>query len=156
MAGEALKCLADMDELLTNKLWLMDGRSMSVRNFKYSPSGQTILEPQEQFASSCRVFEVPFLSWNEVKTWQKENKPYELIDVREINEHQISNAGGRNIPLSTLNLYMPELIGLKKPLVFYCKSGQRSSRAVHDLLEDFEELNLDAFSLQGGMNSLHD
>lgn len=154
MAGEAIKCITGIGEPLINKLWLCDGRSMQTQILKYQASEIKPNILQNNFMSSCRFFEVPSLSWTQIRKWQKENKPYELIDVREINEHQISNAGGRNIPLSTLNLYMNELVQLNKPLVFYCKSGQRSSRAVHDLLEDFENENIDAYSLLGGMNSL--
>jgi sulfur-carrier protein adenylyltransferase/sulfurtransferase len=153
MAGEALKYLTQKGEVLSNRLLLLDGLTLKTNTFKYKAKTRVAELKVQDFSRSCKSFMVPTVSWSDIKTWVAENKTYELIDVREIGEHQKGNAGGRNIPLSTLNLYLNELADLKRPLVFYCKSGQRSGRAVHDLLEDHKDLNIEAFSLEGGMNA---
>lgn len=151
MAGEALKFLSGMDDLLVNKLWLFDGKSMQSNVLKFKPKPRKPMELVGRFQSSCKVFEVPTVTWKQLQDWDSSSQEYELVDVREINEHQIANAGGRNIPLSTINLHLPEFQAMKKPLVFYCQSGQRSSRAVHDVQEDIEDVQ--AYSVVGGMKS---
>jgi rhodanese-related sulfurtransferase len=70
--------------------------------------------------------------------------------VREAEEHQTSNIGGINMPLSGLadNL---NLLQKDKPVAVYCASGVRSMRAAQLLLEHgFEQV----INLQEGVRDL--
>lgn len=153
MAGEAIKVITEVGETLHNKLWIFDGLSMMSQVLKYKSKGLAIEALQSNFQQSCRVFDVPTLNWNTIKDWEESNSEFQLIDVREVNEHQIRNVGGRNIPLSTINLYASELITLGKPLVFYCQTGQRSSRAVFDLIDYADQESVEAYSVEGGIKA---
>ena len=39
------------------------------------------------------------LTYRELKEWKAANKPFQLIDVREHDEHEAYNIGGQLIPL---------------------------------------------------------
>ena len=70
--------------------------------------------------------------------WQKEEKDFQLIDVREISEHEHFNIGGQNIPLSEVVKETNQL-ELSKPIVMYCKRGIRSQIAIQRLKIKFPE-----------------
>jgi rhodanese-related sulfurtransferase len=53
-----------------------------------------------------------------------------LIDVREPHEFELSNLGGRLIPLSTLPSTLEDLADMKEEeIIIHCKSGGRSGQA---------------------------
>jgi len=80
--------------------------------------------------------------------WQKELKQFQLIDVRELHEHEACNIGGINIPMGEIINRISELNNDKSVLI-YCKSGQRSE-AVVEALKLHENIS-DIFFLEGGI-----
>ncbi|MDT3404091.1 rhodanese-like domain-containing protein [Mucilaginibacter terrae] len=78
----------------------------------------------------------------------KENgEDFQLIDVREDFEYQMSNLEGENIPLSGV-LIEADKISHDKPVVIMCRSGKRSAMAVMQLEQQGYE-NL--YNLKGGI-----
>lgn len=73
---------------------------------------------------------------------------FQLIDVREEYEYEIYNINGFLIPLSTIPEKL-DLISKEKKVVFHCKSGARSARAIEYLegLGGFDRL----YNLEGGI-----
>jgi rhodanese-related sulfurtransferase len=66
----------------------------------------------------------------EVKQRLDAGEKLNLIDVREMYEHQAGNIGGVNIPLGTLPLKLDEISNLKdQEVILYCRSGGRSGSA---------------------------
>jgi adenylyltransferase/sulfurtransferase len=72
------------------------------------------------------------LTYKELQTWQAEEKDFQLIDVREHDEHEAYNIGGELIPLELI-LKKTELLNFSKPIVIYCKRGIRSQLAIQRL-----------------------
>lgn len=71
----------------------------------------------------------------------------QLIDVREPHEHDAGRiAGARHIELSQLSS-AAATINRDRPVVFYCRSGQRSGLAA----EAFRASGFDARNLTGGL-----
>jgi rhodanese-related sulfurtransferase len=71
----------------------------------------------------------------------------QLIDVREPHEHSAGRiAGARHIELSQLSS-AAATIDRDRPVVFYCRSGQRSGLAA----EAFRASGFDARNLTGGL-----
>lgn len=70
-----------------------------------------------------------------------------LLDVREPNEYETVNIGGRLMPLATLAEHLDELDRSSR-IVAHCRSGHRSAKAVALLRESGFE---DAWSLNGGL-----
>lgn len=73
---------------------------------------------------------------------------FQLIDVRELSEHESFNIGGDLMPLSELMDHV-EKISANKPVIIYCKKGIRSQIAIQRLEEKFNFSNL--INLRGGI-----
>ncbi|MEN5056393.1 rhodanese-like domain-containing protein [Sphingobacterium kitahiroshimense] len=65
----------------------------------------------------------------ELKSKIDNGENFQLIDVRESFEYEVSNLGGLNIPLSGI-LIEVDKIAKDKPVVVQCRSGKRSAQAV--------------------------
>lgn len=78
----------------------------------------------------------------------KENKEdFQLIDVRESFEYDLSNLGGENIPLAGILLEVDK-ISKDKPVILQCRSGKRSAQAMMLLQQEgFDNLS----NLKGGI-----
>jgi rhodanese-related sulfurtransferase len=63
------------------------------------------------------------------------NESFQLIDVREEYEYEISNLGGLHIPLGSLPNRLAELDPTKE-LIVMCRSGNRSGRACEFLMQN--------------------
>jgi len=72
---------------------------------------------------------------------------FQLIDVREPEEHAAFNIGGQLIPLGEISRQV-ELIDQNKPVVIYCRKGIRSQFAIQKLEDKFPFQNL--YNLIGG------
>jgi rhodanese-related sulfurtransferase len=72
---------------------------------------------------------------------------FQLIDVREPDEHEGFNIGGQLIPLGEITQQV-EKIATDKPVIIYCRKGIRSQIAIQRLQEKFPFTNL--INLIGG------
>ncbi|QQL49071.1 rhodanese-like domain-containing protein [Mucilaginibacter ginkgonis] len=83
----------------------------------------------------------------ELKEMRDNGADFQLIDVREDFEYEMSNLAGQNIPLGGI-LIETDKISKDKPVVIMCRSGKRSAVALHQL-EAQGYTNL--ANLQGGI-----
>ncbi len=83
----------------------------------------------------------------ELKRMKENGEDFQLIDVREDFEYQMSNLEGENIPLGGV-LIETDKISKDKPIVVMCRSGKRSAMAIMQL-EQQGFTNL--YNLQGGI-----
>ncbi|RFZ83526.1 rhodanese-like domain-containing protein [Mucilaginibacter terrenus] len=83
----------------------------------------------------------------ELKEKIDNNEDFQLIDVREDFEYETSNIGGKLIPLGGI-LIEADQVAKDKPVVIMCRSGKRSSVALHQL-ESQGFTNL--YNLKGGI-----
>lgn len=84
----------------------------------------------------------------DLKRYITEGKEFQLIDVREPDEHAFCNIGGELIPLGTV-LRNAERISREKEVVVYCRSGRRSGEIIEQLQNRFGFTNL--VNLEGGI-----
>lgn len=75
---------------------------------------------------------------------------FQLIDVREVYEHEAFNIGGTLLPLGDIVKHLHQ-IEKEKLVVFYCRIGVRSQIAIQRLQEKFPFNNL--INLTGGMEA---
>lgn len=87
------------------------------------------------------------VSVQELKEKMDSGEDFQLIDVREDFEYEMSNLGGELIPLSGV-LIESNKIDKKKPIVIMCRSGKRSAAAIMQL-EQQGFTNL--YNLKGGI-----
>lgn len=87
------------------------------------------------------------ISVKELKKKIDKNDDFQLIDVRESFEYELSNINGENIPLGGI-LIETEKIASDKPVIIHCRSGARSAAAIMQL-ESQGFTNL--YNLKGGI-----
>jgi len=87
------------------------------------------------------------ISVQELKEKIDKGEDFQLIDVREEFEYEVSNLGGVLIPLGGI-LIEADKISKDKPVIVQCRSGKRSAAAIMQL-EAIGYTNL--YNLQGGI-----
>jgi len=88
------------------------------------------------------------ISVQELKEKIDKGEDFQLIDVREDFEYEMSNLAGLSIPLGGI-LIESEKIAKDKPVVVMCRSGKRSAAAIMQLEQQFGFNNL--YNLKGGI-----
>lgn len=83
----------------------------------------------------------------ELKALIENNSNFQLIDVREPEEHEAFNIGGELIPLGEI-VQQAKKIAADKPVIIYCRKGIRSQIAIQRLQEKFHFTHL--INLVGG------
>ncbi|QGA49875.1 MULTISPECIES: HesA/MoeB/ThiF family protein [Pseudomonas] len=89
-----------------------------------------------------------WLSPDTLHDWIATQAPFQLVDVRDVSEHQQGSLGGRPIPLKDIIKRQEELDTARR-IVFYCKSGIRSKAALLAIRTVSQEAEL--YSLEGGI-----
>lgn len=84
----------------------------------------------------------------ELKQKRDNQEDFQLIDVREPFEYEMSNINGENIPLAGI-LIEAGKISKDKPVIIQCRSGARSAAAVMQLEQNLGYTNL--YNLKGGI-----
>lgn len=87
------------------------------------------------------------ISVQQLKQKIESHEDFQLIDVREPDEHEEFNIGGELIPLSLITQQTTN-ISTHKPVIIYCRKGIRSQIAIQRLQEKFPFQNL--INLIGG------
>jgi rhodanese-related sulfurtransferase len=87
------------------------------------------------------------ISVQELKEKMDNGEDFQLIDVREDFEYEVSNLGGMLIPLGGI-LIEADKIARDKPVIVQCRSGKRSAAAIMQL-EQRGYTNL--YNLTGGI-----
>lgn len=83
----------------------------------------------------------------ELKQKIDSKEDFQLIDVREPFEYEMSNLNGENIPLAGVTLEASK-ISKDKPVIMQCRSGARSAAALMQL----EQLGYtNVYNLKGGI-----
>lgn len=88
------------------------------------------------------------ISVQELKAKIDNKEDFQLIDVRETFEYEVSNLNGENIPLGGI-LIEAEKVSKDKPVIIQCRSGKRSAAAVMQLEAQYGYENL--YNLKGGI-----
>ncbi|MCB1142630.1 MAG: rhodanese-like domain-containing protein [Leptospiraceae bacterium] len=89
------------------------------------------------------------LTVQELKTKLDSNQSIELIDVREKNEFDMVNIGGKLIPKGEVLKRYQEIDSKKETIAVLCRSGKRSEDIVLALQKEFGWENL--YNVVGGI-----
>jgi molybdopterin/thiamine biosynthesis adenylyltransferase/rhodanese-related sulfurtransferase len=143
-ATEAVKLIIGAGKPLVGRLLLYNALDMSFRELKIRRDPQcpicgdhpTIKEliDYEQFCGVGRGNEEAEpaagaeIDVQTLKQWRDQKKKFMLLDVREPNEYEIANLGGKLIPLGSLAGSINQL-DTADEIVVHCKMGGRSAKA---------------------------
>jgi adenylyltransferase/sulfurtransferase len=151
-ANEVIKMITGVGEVLSGKLLVMNTLTLESNffNFQLVPEN-TQIKHLPSWQEACKTtLAISYISYDELQTCLKNNPETMLVDVREEQEHIISNIGGINIPLSGFdNLY--HTLDPAQDIILYCSSGTRSNHFAKQLLQKgFAKVK----NLKNGINKL--
>lgn len=158
-AAEAVKILTGAGRPAAGRVVIYDAlsgsfTSINVHKDPANPvSGQkpriTELIDYDAYCGATTPDEIRELSPTELRNWMKENKAFQLLDVRNADEYVKGNIGGELVPLNELRDNL-KLISTERPVVAHCQSGARSRQAAEYLLEQgFDNV----YNLSGGYDA---
>jgi sulfur-carrier protein adenylyltransferase/sulfurtransferase len=152
-ANEVIKLITGLGEPLIGKLFLFDAASMLTRSLKIQWEQAFQVEKLAPLAAYCEPVStgtVRSITVTELLSWQRENRSFQLIDVREAHEYARDNRGGLHLPVGEI-LQKTEFIARDRPVVIHCQSGKRSQKAIAQLQAEGSWDNL--YSLEGGLSA---
>jgi adenylyltransferase/sulfurtransferase len=158
-ASEVIKVITGVGEPLNGRLFLFDALNFETRTFKVkrrednplngtNPSITKLID--YEFFCGLKTDEKPVkeISVEQLYSWQVSGEKFQLVDVREPHEYEVSNIGAELIPLSTV-AENAQRFSREVKVVIHCKAGVRSAKAIRELEEKFGFDNL--YSLKGGI-----
>lgn len=151
-ANEAIKVLSSIGEPLIDKLLILDSLKMTsytitIKNNQTRKSITTLID-YEEFCSKKENDMIKEITVEELHQMMKGNESFQLIDVREPYEAEISTLNGELIPLSEIP-NNTDKISKDRKVVIHCRSGARSAQAVNYLQSRLGLDNL--YNLKGGI-----
>jgi molybdopterin/thiamine biosynthesis adenylyltransferase/rhodanese-related sulfurtransferase len=151
-ANEVIKIITGAGAVLSGKLLMFDALSMSFNTISFNviPENREIKELID-YEIFCGVSETRThqISAKELKLKMEQGDSFQLIDVRNEEEFEHFNIGGKLIPL-------PEFEGRRKEIlenievILICQSGKRSESAA-GILQKYGYVKI--YNLIGGLNS---
>lgn len=154
-ANEAIKILTGIGATLSGRLFIFDALNFESITLKITKNDN--LPPIEKlidYEEFCGLKEdpgssvVPEIQVEELAELMSTGATFTLIDVRETYEYALADIGGKKIPLSGIEDAV-HLIPTDHKVIFYCRSGKRSTEAINRLnsIRAFDNL----FNLSGGI-----
>jgi adenylyltransferase/sulfurtransferase len=156
-ANEVIKVVTGIGDTLSGRLFLIDALTFETRTLKLhkDPATPQVTEliDYEQFCGigpeDDDVPKVKEVTVDELYAWQEAGRhDYQVIDVREPYEYEISNIGGTLIPLAEVEKGIDKIASDRK-VVVHCRSGKRSAQAIEKLQKKYGFENL--YNLKGGI-----
>lgn len=157
-ANECIKLITGIGAPLANKLLVMNLLNMETQlfSFKKNISASPIIRLMDDYQEFCNnkkpmtSTSPKSISGEELALWIKENKDFQLLDVRENWEREIAHIGGLHIPMQQLNSENTKAFDKQKPTVVYCHHGIRSRSVSNWLAEQgFQQV----LNLEGGIHA---
>ncbi|MFM2225219.1 MAG: hypothetical protein RJA07_1421 [Bacteroidota bacterium] len=156
-AHETIKTIAGIGNILYNKLLIWDGKTMQQNILQFEKDELAVahlikngLLQSYDAIETCELENANDISVKELKLKIENNELFQLIDVREQYEHEEFNIGGNWILINDL-IKQPQLIATDKPVILYCKIGERSKIAQQRLQDKFGLTNI--YNLKGGIRA---
>ncbi|RKS20276.1 adenylyltransferase/sulfurtransferase [Pseudomonas sp. WPR_5_2] len=148
-ANEVLKLILRAGEPLSGQLLSIDCLDNTFRLLSINKKKRAPLIARTLGATTTSTWhETDWLSPKTLHEWIATKAPFQLVDVRDISEHQQDSLGGKLIPLKDIIKRQEELDTTRR-IVFYCKSGVRSKAALLTLRSLDQDAEL--YSLEGGI-----
>lgn len=164
-ANEVIKVITGVGEPLVGRLFLFDAMNFETRTVKVyrdennpvngkNPTVTELIDYQEFCGFNMKQQDdIKSISVTEFLELQNSDEPFQLIDVREDFEYEISNIEGIHIPLADVEDEVDQIVSDKK-VVVHCKAGGRSKKAIQLLEKDFGFTNL--YNLTGGIDAYYE
>jgi sulfur-carrier protein adenylyltransferase/sulfurtransferase len=170
MALEVIKLITGVGTLLSGSVYHFDALTLSGLTFSLTRSAANPLNGIKPSITKLIDYEVfcngagaiNEITAEEFSKLTHDHKDYRLFDVRSKPEYDEVNIGGRLIPLDTIlngDVSLLENEDAKRMnqrsfrLIFHCKSGGRSIKAINVLKQRPEYANVELINLKGGLDA---
>ena len=156
-ASEVIKVVTGIGEPLSGKLFLFDALTFETRtvNIPKDPGREPItgLVDYEAFCGETgappeTIEKVKEISVKDLASMKTKGEDFQLIDVREPYEFEIAQIGGTLMPLNEIEEHVDK-ISTDKTVIFHCRTGIRSAKAIKRLEKKFGFTNF--YNLNGGI-----
>jgi sulfur-carrier protein adenylyltransferase/sulfurtransferase len=154
-AHETIKVITGIGNILYNKLLIWDGQTMQQNILQFEKDELAVahlikngLLQSYDLIENCETENTNDISVKELKLKIQSNELFQLIDVREQYEHEEFNIGGDWMQMNDL-IKQPQFMATDKPVILYCKVGERSKIAQQRLQDKFGFTNI--YNLKGGI-----
>lgn len=149
-ANEVIKLVTGIGEVLSGKLLMVNTLTMSFQTVSFGPiSPQTSISPPETFTDgSCSAGFVREIDCAYLREAKDRGEIFQVIDIREKEEHERYPVSGESMPLSELDLHLHRISSLT-PVLFICQSGIRSREAARYVQRKMKHERI--FSIKGGI-----
>ena len=155
-ANEAIKLITQIGEPLAGKLLLFDSLHCRTKLVYFGIEKKnkpiTKLEDYNYFCNlqktSSQFKNIKKINVFELQKFIQNKENFQLIDVREPYEYELSNINGELIPLLKIEENIHR-IDTQKKVIFHCRSGRRSLQAIKILEDKYAFTNL--YNLTGGL-----
>jgi molybdopterin/thiamine biosynthesis adenylyltransferase/rhodanese-related sulfurtransferase len=154
-AGEVIKLLTGLGDILVNKLLLLDGLSMQqtiihIRNRNTAKEIKALIDYDEFCGLSLagKKENMKEVTVQDLKQLKDSGADFQLIDVREPHEFDICDLGGELIPQADIPSNVDK-ISKDKQVIVHCRSGARSGNMIQWLEKNHGFTNL--YNLKGGI-----
>ncbi len=155
-ASEVIKVVSGVGEPLSGRLFLFDASSFTTRTLQVIKNPETKITELINYEQFCGIVPaenleaVKEISVQDFKALQDSGADFQLIDVREAYEYEISNLNGELIPLNRI-AEAGNKIAKDKQVIIHCRTGKRSADAIRELQQLYQFENL--YNLTGGINA---
>lgn len=151
-ANEVIKLICSIGESLIDKLLIIDCLTMrsttiKIKNHNTKRNISELID-YEMFCGTKTEMKMKEISVSELNQMIESNEDFQLIDVRESHEVEISTLNGEHIPLGEIP-NNEDKIAKDKKVIIHCRSGARSGQAVQYLESKLGLNNL--YNLRGGI-----
>lgn len=144
-ANEVIKIICEIGEVLAGKLLTFNALSMNQLILKVKKTEQALVTHlADNYEYFCGLYFTKEITKDE---YESNKTAYNLLDVRTNEERNDFHMDGQHIPLDELENRFSE-INTEKSLIVYCRSGNRSKKAIQ-FLQD--KLHISLINLKGGI-----
>lgn len=156
-ASEVIKVATKIGSPLDGRLFLFDAASFQTHIMKIPATSSVVITDLVDYEQFCMGVQrdvpqqmVREIAPEELAQWFSNGEVFQIVDVRENYEYQVSNLQGVNIPLKELEDKIA-CISREDKVVVHCRTGKRSSEAIVFLQSQFGFHNL--YNLKGGLKA---
>lgn len=155
-ANEVIKVVANIGEPLVGRMYIFDALQLESRIIKFMGAKHgTLIKELVDYEEFCNIdtsnqeaMEMKEITVSELKSLIDSDADFQLIDIRENHEYDISNINGELIPMGEI-LSQKEKISTEKKVIVHCRSGVRSRNVIKLLQRQYGFENL--YNLKGGI-----
>ena len=163
-ALEVIKIVAGIGKVLSGKIFHFEALGMSSQTFTLNRKADNPLNGENPTINTLVDYEA-FCSGNnpineitapDFYRMKMSGEEFELIDVRSVAEYEQVNMGGRLFPLEDIidgSTDIEEKLDKNRKLIFHCKSGSRSAKAIRLVSGKHGFSKDNVFNLKGGIDA---